>query len=82
MPDSPIKVDVQNAQQPVPPLLVPIAAHRVEKVRHDDIGADDWIAGPLGAEVDDAVRGVHEHVLAEDPAVSRLGKPLAGEDTQ
>jgi hypothetical protein len=51
----PVKVNVENFEQPVTALSVAPAADRVEEVRNDNVGTNDGIRAPFRAEINDAL---------------------------
>jgi hypothetical protein len=48
---SPVKIDVQDIEKPVPALLVPISSNRVKEVRDDNVSPNNGVHRPLSAEV-------------------------------
>lgn len=76
--DSPFQIHIQQVQQDIPPLLVPIPTYAVQEVGDPDIAPDHGIVGPLGTEVDDPAGRVHEDVLAHDPGRLGLGQLFTG----
>ena len=56
--DIPIQVHVEDMEEPIAPCLVSVAADRIEKVRHDNVGSDNGVASPFRTEVDDALLSV------------------------
>lgn len=73
----PIQIDIQQIQQPVPPFLMPVPTHRVQKALDDDIPPDDAVQRPFGAEESDARRGRPENVPAKHPRVRPWGQTFA-----
>lgn len=79
---------------------MPVSADAIQELGDDDVRPDDWVAGPLSAEIHHTLPRislrrsqigpgngtdrwrVHEHVLVENLAVSRLGQTFSGEDSQ
>ena len=46
----PVQVDVEDAEEPIAPLLVSVAANRIQETGHDDVRTHDWIRCPFRSE--------------------------------